>query len=87
MKGVTESGFKFNISDKALKNMELLEVMAEVDSNRLLLPKLLSMLLGDDQKKQLYDHVRDDEGYVDTDKITEEVLGMIHILNEGAEKN
>jgi hypothetical protein len=45
------------------------------------------MLLGDDQKKQLYDHVRDDEGYVDTDKITEEVLGMIHILNEGAEKN
>lgn len=87
MKGVTESGFKFNISDKALKNMELLEVMAEVDSNRLLLPKLLSMLLGDDQKKQLYDHVRDDEGYVDTDKITEEVLAMIHILNEGAGKN
>lgn len=86
MQGVTESGFKFNVNDKALKNMELVEAIAEVDSNPLRLPGLLTMLLGDEQKKKLYDHVRAKDNTVPMDKVAAEVVAILHAMGE-KEKN
>lgn len=73
MKGKTSTGFKYEIDEQALDDMELLEVFAEVDENPLLLPKLLNMLLGKEQKEALYDHLRTDKGTVPTAAIGEEV--------------
>lgn len=87
MKGTTESGFKFNVTDKVLNNMELVEAIAEVDTNPLRLPGLLTMLLGDEQKKKLYDHVRTEDGAVPMDKVAAEVVAILHSLGEGKGKN
>ena len=38
--------------------MELVDVMAEIVANLLLMPKLCRMFLGEGQKKRLYDHLR-----------------------------
>ena len=86
MKGITENGFKFSINDKALNNMELVEAIAEVDHNKLLLPRVLNLLLGEEQKKALYDFVRDTDGRVPMDQITTEVEAILHALGE-KEKN
>ena len=72
-KGVTKSGFEYELTDERLNNFELFDVMAEVDENSLLIPKMLTLLLGKDQKKALYDHLRDEKGIVPIEKVTEEI--------------
>lgn len=74
----TSTGFVYEINENVLNNFELLELFAEVDENPLLLPKLLTMLLGKDGKQALYDHVRLEDGTVPADKISNELLEIIN---------
>lgn len=77
IKGITKSGFKFEISDKALDDFELLELMANVDSNALLVPKIFEKLLGTKQKENLIEFMKKRDGYASTEKmskILEEIL-------------
>ena len=84
LKGKTESGFEYEVSDAAMNNYELVEVLAEVDTNALLLPKLVNMLLGDQQKNKLLDHLRTKEGNVPIDLISAEIM---EIFQSGKAKN
>ena len=77
IKGITKSGFKFEISDKALDDFELLELMADVDSNALLVPKIFEKLLGTKQKENLIEFMKKRDGYASIEKmakILEEIL-------------
>lgn len=74
----TSTGFIYSINEHVLNNFELLELFAEVDENPLLLPKVLTMILGKDGKKALYDHVRLEDGTVPADKISNELLEIIN---------
>lgn len=69
LKGKTKSGFKYEIADENVNNYELFEVMAEIDENPLLLPKLLKMLMGEEQKQALVEHLRGDNGKVTMEAI------------------
>lgn len=71
--GVTKSGFTYSVLEKNLKNYELVEVLGELESNPLALPKVLKLLLGKEQIDKLKDHVRDKDGIVDTEKISDEL--------------
>ena len=71
--GVTKSGFNYSIPQKNLKNYELVEALGEVDNNPLVLPRILNLLLGKEQTQKLKNLLRDDDGIVDTDKITAEL--------------
>ena len=70
MKGKTSTGFEFDIEDERLDDMELVDIMAEIDENPLLMPKLCKMLLGEEQKKRLYDHLRSEDGRVPIEATT-----------------
>lgn len=70
MKGKTSTGFEFDIEDERLDDMELVDIMAEIDENPLLMPKLCKMLLGEEQKKRLYDHIRSEDGRVPIEATT-----------------
>lgn len=72
IQGKTNSGFKFEIDENQLKNYEFVELVAEVDENELLMPKLLKLLLGD-QVEALKDHVRDESGIVPIEKMVTEI--------------
>lgn len=76
LKGTTKSGFKYEVKDEALNDYELFELLSEVDANPLLLPKLVTRLLGEKQKKNLLDHIRDDKGIVTMDKISDEIMDI-----------
>ena len=71
--GVTKSGFTYSIPKKNLNNFELVEALGEIEDNPLVLPKVLKLLLGKEQTQKLKNHLRDNDGIVDTDKMTAEL--------------
>lgn len=85
IEGKTDSGFVYSIEKKRLDNYELLEVITEVDENPTLIPKVLKLLLGQEQASALKEHVRDEDGIVPAEKMVEE-LGNI-FQNQAQTKN
>lgn len=71
LKGKTKTGFQYEFDEKILKNYELVELLAEVDDDPLVLPKIFKMLLGN-RVEELKDHVRDADGVVDIEKMLNE---------------
>nr|WP_247938756.1 hypothetical protein [Streptococcus anginosus] len=72
IKGMTSTGFKFEVSQERLANYELVEAIAEVDENPLVLPKLVKKLLGP-QAEDLKEHVRDENGLVPLNRLMAEI--------------
>lgn len=75
--GKTSSGFVYEIAENRLKNYELLELIAEVDDNPLLMTKVVKLLLGDDAER-LKDHVRDEDGLVAIDLMEKEITEIFN---------
>lgn len=73
-----ESGYCCELEENVLDNMELLEHLVEVeDGNPAALVPALGMILGKEQRKALYDHLRTDDGrvpVVDTTKALAEIV-------------
>ena len=84
LKGKTKSGFQYEVTDETLNDFQLIEVLADVDTNPMLLPKLVKMLLGDEQKQRLLDHLRTEKGNVPLDAISVEIM---EIFQSGQAKN
>ena len=85
IKGKTESGFEYEISKARLENYELIEALSEVDENPLLLPKVVNLLLGKDQAIKLKDHLRDSDGLVSSEKLSNEIMEIFQ--NQSETKN
>ena len=64
MKGTLISGFEFEVADDVCDNMELLDAVVDADENPLAVSKIVKLLLGEDQRRALYDHLRDESGRV-----------------------
>lgn len=79
--GETESGFIFNIEVERLDNMELIDALAELEDDPLQMSTVIRLLLGKEDKKRLYDHVRTDEGMVPSELVEKE-LGEIFTLSQ-----
>lgn len=82
IKGKTKSGFEYEISKKRLENYELIEALNEVDENPLLLPATVNLLLGKEQTGKLKEHLRDDEGLISTEKLTNEIMDIFQSQKE-----
>lgn len=77
-KGITESGFEFEIEDEVLDDYELLEVLTEVDAGDLtVVPKMVDLLLGKEQKTKLKEHVRATKGRVSTQAMMDEISAIL----------
>ncbi|MGO5579251.1 hypothetical protein ACTP1G_00850 [Streptococcus milleri] len=72
IKGTTSTGFKFEVLKERLANYELVEAIAEVDENPLVLPKVVKNLLGP-QAEDLKEHVRDENGLVPLNRLMAEI--------------
>ncbi len=82
IKGKTTSGFEYKISQARLENYELIESLSEVEVNPLALPKTVNLLLGKEQADGLKEHLRDDEGLISTEKLSEELMEIFNAQNE-----
>lgn len=72
--GETKSGFAFSLDDNTMDNMELVDALAEMQStNPLAVSRVVHMVLGSDQKRRLYDHVRGEDGRVSVKAVEQEI--------------
>lgn len=64
LKGELSCGFAFEVDEKVLDNMELVDAIGEADTNPLAVVRVFNMLLGEEQKQRLYNYLRNEEGRV-----------------------
>lgn len=76
LKGKTKTGFEYEFDENLFKDYELVELLAEVDDNPFVLPQIFKKLIGD-RVKDLKDHVRDENGVVDIEKMVIEFEDII----------
>ena len=81
--GKTESGFAFQFEKDVMDDMELVESLADLDEDPLKLPKVIRMVLGEDQKKALYDHCRAENGRVPVEKASAEFVEILSSVGSG----
>lgn len=79
IKGTTRTGYKFSIKESALNNYELIEVLSRLDTEPLLIPKVLLLLLGETQRDKLVEHCRTTDGTVPMDKLSEELSDILKV--------
>ena len=83
LKGKTAAGFEYQVDADMLNDMELLENIAEVDTNPLKLPKVIRAVLGDKQKTAMYDHYRTENGKVPVDVVSAAFVEILSTNNQG----
>ena len=83
IEGRTKTGFSFVLEEENLDNMELLESLAEIDNgNVAAIPRAAILLLGNEQKKSLYNHIRNDKGKVPIDKFADEITDIMSAIGK-----
>ena len=82
----TTSGFKCSINSEVLDDMRLLEMIADLEENAMILPKFLTLFLGEKQKEALYKHVETKDGRVPMEPLQTEVAEIIEALGEESKK-
>ncbi len=81
-KGKTQSGFKFEIDENVLDDMELIDAMAAAQGeDPTQISTVVRKLFGDEQRKRLYDHVRED-GRVPVSKVADIITEVIESLGD-----
>lgn len=72
--GKTANGFAFELDEKALDDMNLIDALAEASTNDpLQFSRVIRLLLGDAQRKRLYDTLKDEAGRVPIERVSQAV--------------
>lgn len=84
IQGKTKTGFSYEIAEDTMNNMELVDAMAELDEggHPFALSRVCLLLLGKEQRKRLYDHIREKDGKVPPQKMGEEIADIIRGYGE-----
>lgn len=83
LKGTTSSGFKFEVSEDVLDNMELVDTLAEMqDDNPLEVSKVVRIVLGPEQRLALYEHLRTEDGRVPVMAVSEAIMDIFNAFGQ-----
>lgn len=75
LKGKTTSGFEFEIKEESLDDYELFECLCRVDKGDYSsVTEMVDMLLGEEQKNRLKEHIRKGKGHVSIKSMIDEVM-------------
>lgn len=79
--GTTKSGFKFSVDESVFDSMELVDDLAEIDSgNSIAISRVCLTVLGEAQRKRLYDHLRGENGRVPIKAVMDEMTEIFHLV-------
>jgi len=71
------NGFEVKVEPDELNDMYFVEALAEIETDVLALPKVMKMMLGDEQKKALYKSLEDENGRVPIEAITDAITEIM----------
>ena len=83
--GETKSGFKFEIDPDEVNDIEFLERLGEAGDDVSKMPRIMKEILGEDQRKRMYDHIRNEKGKVPIDTAMDIFMEILTIANEARE--
>lgn len=87
IEGKTKSGFTYSIEDDNV-DQEFLDALSEAeDGDSLKVSKALRLLLGEDQRKRLYDYLRNDKGKVPIKDVMEAFSDILANDGTGAKNS
>lgn len=78
-----ENGFKCTIETNALDDMELVEMLADIEENPLLMGKVVRKVFGD-EKDKLYKFLKTKDGRVPIEKVGDAIEQAFNALGEDA---
>lgn len=87
VKGETKSGFKFELDDEAMDDIEFVELLAESEENPSVIPKILKIVLGEKQYAGLKDHLRNDKGRVPMSAVNDTLAEMFEIAGDSVKNS
>lgn len=87
IKGKTKAGFEFEVDSNAGDNMEFLDALVEADENPAYFSKVVTILLGREQKKKLYDSVRDKNGVVHVEAVSNALVDIFDAMGNGVKNS
>lgn len=82
-KGKLSNGFEYAVDVAVLDDMELIDAMEQSQGDDpLKVSKVITMILGEEQKKAFYDSVRDENNRVPVEKTVELFTELIESLGD-----
>lgn len=81
-KGKTSTGFEFTVDSNALNDMRMIDAIADtVGDNPIAFSNVCRLLLGEQQKKALYDHL-EENGRVPVDKVGLAIKEIFELIGD-----
>ena len=87
IKGTTKSGFEFEISEKAIDDYEIIEMLCDLEDDATIFPKVARKILGVKQHNALKEHLRDSDGIVPGSAFEAEITEILNIGGANTAKN
>lgn len=85
VKGKTPAGFEFEVDTIVIHDMEVIDALAEMGDNPLLISKASLKILGKEQRAKLYDHIRDKDGRVPDGTFSDEFAFIMEKIGDAGE--
>ena len=83
VKGTTTSGFEFEIDEKKVADMRVIDAIVEVEDGSIGgVSKLLKLIMTPVQRASLYSHCTDVDGRVSIEKVSKEIFEIIQYDGE-----
>lgn len=83
--GITKSGYEFSIENEKFNDMELMDLLGDMEDNPFIMGKVIEKVLGKEEKKKLYDSMRNEFGRVPV-KETQAALDCIFNAGKDGKK-
>ena len=84
LRGITSSGFEFEIEEEILDDYDFLELLCQIDEGKTALTcRMVDRLLGSEQKERLKKHIRESLGRVSAKRLMAEVGEIFSATKEG----
>ncbi len=88
VKGETKTGFAFEVDENAINDMEIIDAFVTIqDGDPMPYTIIVRKLFGAEERKALYDHVRDEKGRVPIEKVALEINDIFEQIGESAKKS
>ena len=81
--GTLKNGFQYDVDSDVLTGMRFLDALADTDENPLLFNKAVRMLLGSDQREELYKHIEENGGTASMEVIADIITEIVESYPQG----
>lgn len=83
MRGITSTGFEFEIDEEVFNDYELLEALREIDTgNEAAIVDVINCMLAAEQKEALKKHLRNEKGRVGAREMIFEIAEIMKVSKE-----